>query len=466
MQTELQIKKRRKVQMEAIVTTLALRARWSTEAITELVFELYRWMFLSASQKVRSRNGQSERYDGLSGAFQKSGRGTTFGDDWRNEIAGAVLGILFDDNPTAARWRREQKIATTRTVTLTLPTASRDHSTAELLDKMVKLRGRLTKSPVNKEHPGANVVTGVKLSLFDGRWGIWAMCSYSPNSKDEWWSSPTIKQRDGETFYEFMDRALAVMEAMFQPPCPSRSAPINMSLPCFVGFTGTNRETGKEMVGGVAIDDVFEQVELPTPIVGEAFKFKGERSAIWQSPKLRRFQEVEVVEQPEDFWVLMPGSERPSRLLAAKCDDSVYLVVETSWKGNGFFGSGGSGGGSWAMIAEHSAKRARARFMLHQDMYRRGYLHIGWREHQMRKVDAILNPFPGGEAVGLHPRQIANAERFCREVRSVLWQHHGYITDPASASMHCVIGSTREKEEEGEVSIGGEEETSDDQVGT
>ncbi len=180
------------------------------------------------------------------------------------------------------------------------------------------------------------------------------------------------------------------------------------------------------MVGGVAIDDASKDVELPKPLVGEAFRFKGDRAVCWG----RVGNSGLAVEQTENFWVLLPAAAKPSRLIVVDRDDEVRVVVETRDSNGRFLGM--------RVISEIEAKRARARFMLYYDMYRRGYLYMGWREHQARKVDGILHPFPDGTQNGICPRQKADAEQFCREVRSVLWQYGDM--GPVASRTNCVTG--------------------------
>jgi hypothetical protein len=350
------------------------------------------------------------------------------------------------------RWRREQKIATTGTITLTLPTSSYNQGVAALLDKMTAFRGRTTKVPMNRQHPEAVMITNVRFGLSNGKWGVWSMCGVGlGKDKDEWWCDSMIKQNDGETFYDFITRALAETEAMLRPPCPIRSAPINNALTCFVGFTGTDKGTGKEVVGGVAVDDVFEQVELPTPVEGEAFRFKGERVHTIDGTGQVVGTGVEIPQ--DDFWVLLPGATKPSRLLVTGSKYKLSLVVETSRHTGNYFGSGGNGG--WAVINEQSAKRARARLMLYQDMYRRGFLFLDWGSHQALKVDGILHPFPGVEQAGRYIRQKEDAEQFCREVRPVMYQHSGDL-GPVMSRTNCVTGYEDGWHGDGEVRVGGE----------
>ncbi len=220
MSANIQIKKRRKVDLAHVVATLALRQPYSIGAGAELFFELYRWMYLSASQKIRSRGNTSDRYGGLVQVLERNRRAAVFGADWRNEIAEMILTMLFDQDPMAVRWRREQKIGTTGTVTLNLPTASESYTISKQLDSMAKFRGRQTKAALSKQHPEANIVTSVKLGLINGCWGMWATCSNSLESQRDWWPGPTIKQGDKEPFFEFITRAIAETEALLLPPAP------------------------------------------------------------------------------------------------------------------------------------------------------------------------------------------------------------------------------------------------------
>ena len=464
------VKKRTKIDLSELLPTIAIRSwTYRSDHLVELLFEFYRWLIQSAGQQVGRK--RVARYEGLAARLNQrvdlnEGHSSFDAKTWREDLCQRILVAFQMKHPTQRVWLRNMGLDPTKSVTMTNPI--RDVNIVQELKRLFAIESqvRRIKQPLYKykPKPHAVVVTQVKLSLEwvgeEWLWVVWSCCA-DPNKDDgrDCVNGPLVRQEKGELFADFVTRARLEMESQFEPECTIKAAPINSKLACFVGFTGRDAETGNDVVGGIDVKQFANLLSPPTPIEGEVVAFKGEARAFARSRK-GWDENVPLVHMTEDVWVLLPGGKKPSRLMVFRSIGGPIEYFTEGVTDRDTYGMFRGGNGGPIRLEERTALEARARYLLTVDMYRRGFLHMSWKEHQTRNVNAILNPHPTESDHGIYPKQKADAERFCREVRSVLWQHHGDM-GPVISRTSCVHGYEEGWHGDGDVKVGGEEAAND-----
>ncbi len=456
------IKKRTKVDLAEFLPTIAIRS-WthSSPRLIELLFELYQWLIQSAGQRVGRR--KEERYEGLAKRLNQhvdchhNGDNSFHSDTWRDDLCQRILVAFSTKDAMQRQWLRDAKLDPPKSIILTNPI--RDTNIVEAINQLFALesqRRHARRSP-SSNHPHATILSQIKLSfeLVGGGW-VWAAlyCCTDPTDRDRnnWHAGPATRQKPDELFADFILRARAEIEAQLEPPCTIKSAPINPTLPCFVGFTGCDWEADRELVGGVDVKEFAKTVVLPDPIKGDAVSFLGESRVFARSNK-GHGDNIPLVHMTEDVWVLLPGGKKPSRLLVYRFPGGPTQYMTEGIADRDTYGLFRGGNGGPIGLVDYTAREARARYLLTVDMYRRGFLRMPWKEHQTRGVNAMLNPHPQNADYGIYPKQKADAERFCREVRPVLWQHHGDM-GPVMERTSCIAGYEEGWHGDGEVVVG------------
>jgi hypothetical protein len=455
------IKKRTKVDLTELLPEIAIRSwTYGSGRRVELLFEIYRWLIQSAGQTM-GRKGVN-RYEGLAKRLNQhvdclhNGDNSFHSDTWREDLCQRILAAFRTKDAMQRQWLRDAKLDPPKTFILTNPI--RDADITDAIKELFALESqhRHVRNAPSNRHPHATVVSQIKLSLDlvagEWVWAVWYLCTDpTDDDRNDLHAGPATRQKPDELFADFILRARAELEAQFQPPCTTESAPIHLSLPCFVGFTGCDWDANREIIGGKDVKERASTIVLPDPIEGDAVAFLGESRAFARSTK-GYDDNVPLMHATEDIWVLLPGGKKPSRLLVYRFPGGPIEYRTEGVTDRDTYGLFRSGNGGPIKLDDRTAREARARYLLTVDMYRRGFLHLSWKEHQARGVNAILNPHPNNSDYGISPKQKADADRFCREVRSVLWQHHGDMC-PVIARTSCIAGTEEGWDGDGEVMV-------------
>lgn len=447
--SSLPLKKRTKLDLPNIIRRLVTGDRYLGPSAEEL-FELYRMLLRSAGQTVKVRGGQHEsKYPGLAerlGRAEKYGNKDNFGSDWKDDIARRILYIFFGasgEDSTRKQWLRDSGFDVQKPIFLTLPMRG-----ALLLNTAldalfgIASESRRTKKAYNKVHPIAKAVTSVALGIEEGMWVVTFKYQYPGEQHGSHWTGPAIKQKADEPFADFVCRAREELNAMMTPACTHKSAPIYSSLACFVGFCGRSEGSRQEFIAGECVEEFAKMVEMPTPFTSDVVRFKGDLHVFWRGPDTWGRPEEEPT---EDFWILLPGSRIPTRLLVhftSKGELCYRGELPNRQEGFGLYAPSNSG----AKVTERFAREARARLLLTQSAYRRGFLNMKWSDHSKLNVDEILHPTTGSPIYGRSPRQKEDAVRYTKEVRSILWQSDDLC--PVFTKAHCESGVEDERPED------------------
>jgi hypothetical protein len=447
--SSLPIKKRHKLDLGAIVRGLSTRGYDTMTISAENLFELYRMLIRSAGQRQKVRGGEEEaKYPGLVGELNACtgccGQ-RSFGADWQNDIPRRVLRILLGglwgtSNTVWRRWIRENNIDSQKSIILTLPT--RQVSIDKDISALFALvnESRRTRISHNKIHPIATALRSVSLGLEGDVWAVDFTFQYPNEKHGSHWSGPTIKQRPDELFADFVVRAREKLDELLTPACTHKTAPRYSSLACAVGFIGREADSKREVIGGEYVEEVAQTVAMPAAFTGDVVCFKGDRQVFWRSSEswdARDKPEMEPQEPAEDFWILLPGSRIPTRMMVhmtSKGELCYRGELPSRQEGYGLFAPSNSG----TKFTEKYAREARARLLLTQSAYRRGFLAMPWREHSQRNVDEILHPTTGSPGWGRGPREKEDAIQYTKDVCSVLWQSTDIC--PVTTRTHCESG--------------------------
>lgn len=212
---------------------------------TEVCFELYRWMMSSAGERGRKwakvDNYSHMRYRAVVDSIGSSKHSRDldgfkpepFGVTWARDIRERLLHALRDGGGVA-QWRREQDIPSAGSKIITGP--FRRYMDGRDLDRLFALAApeRRTLKSYNSVHPDARGVDAIWLCLTDvaKRAPMWsAVMRYRGLASGGVWIGPSVDQRKGEPFPDFICRATKELDALLTPACRPLLHRLNGSVP-------------------------------------------------------------------------------------------------------------------------------------------------------------------------------------------------------------------------------------------